>query len=460
MSKQSNPGRVWRASKGVAAMVAGILPLAFPHWVSVVAEAYGNLTPGETVHLTGNAESAANALLDSCASGENINGSNLNQAFQRDCSLLYRSPEDTEGRIEAFTQLAAEQVGAARELAVINLNGQLSLINQRLSYLRHISGIPAFSGTSPHNAMVELWPSGGAAGGEDADMGQWGAFANIKFTDAERDTTTGQLGYETDSREFTVGLDLRFSDTLVAGAMLNYADQDLDYHDNRGDLSTENWNALLYGSRYWDNGYYLDATLAYGSADYRLNRHIQYTVSGKTVDQIASSNPDGEQFLVSLGGGYSFYSGAWNINPQVRLDYKESRIDGFSESMNGASPPGSGLALSFESATYDSLTSNIGVQISRAFSYSGGVLLPQASLLWVHEFRADRQTINASYLHDINRLPVSVLTDKADSDYFDLMLGLSAQFTEGRSAYIAYNAYLGMDNVDYHSIDLGLRIEF
>jgi outer membrane lipase/esterase len=459
MSEQSVLGRGWRVGGAVAGVVFGVLPLAFPHWVSVVAEAYGNLQPDETVKLSSSAQSAGSALLTSCEGGENADGTLLNQRFQRDCGQIYRSVEDTEGRVEALSQLAAEQVGAAQEIAAIGLNGQLSLINHRLSYLRYISGIRAFSGDQEDSVARVPWPSGGAAG-EDYELGQWGAFFNLKFSDADRDTTSGQLGYGADSREFTAGVDLRFSDTAVAGVMINYMDQDLDYHSGRGDLSIENWNLLLYGSRYWESGYFLDATLAFGTADYRLNRNIRYTVGGNSVSQVASSDPDGDLFLASLGGGFSFYQGAWNITPQLRLDYQESRMDGFQESMSSPGTPGGALALGFESTTYDSLTSNLGVQISRAFSYADGVLLPQASLFWVHEFRADEKTVEARYVNDINRLPVSVLTDGLDSDYFELQLGLSAQFTHGRSAYIAYNAYLGMDHLDYQSIDLGFRLEF
>ena len=51
-------------------------------------------------------------------------------------------------------------------------------------------------------------------------------------------------------------------------------------------------------------------------------------------------------------------------------------------------------------------------------------------------------------------------TDRFDHDYFNLSLGVSAQFTNGASGFINYRQVLGYDELETFRIDAGIRIGF
>jgi outer membrane autotransporter protein len=135
-------------------------------------------------------------------------------------------------------------------------------------------------------------------------------------------------------------------------------------------------------------------------------------------------------------------------------------VDGYSEIMSSPTLDGGGWASSIGSQDVKSITLQLGGDVSYAFSQSWGVLLPQAHFEWVHEFEDDSPNVTGFFLQDPSRTSFSLNTDKPDSDYFNLRLGVSAQFAAGRSAHIYYRKLIGYDNLDLDAIGAGVRIEF
>jgi hypothetical protein len=86
--------------------------------------------------------------------------------------------------------------------------------------------------------------------------------------------------------------------------------------------------------------------------------------------------------------------------------------------------------------------------------------MPQLRFEWEHEFEDDSRFINARFVNDPTRSGFAIETDKADTDYFNLGIGLSAVFSQGRSGYLFYETRLNQDDVTLHMINGGLRIEF
>ena len=103
---------------------------------------------------------------------------------------------------------------------------------------------------------------------------------------------------------------------------------------------------------------------------------------------------------------------------------------------------------------------SLGGQATYAVSYSWGVLVPQASLEYVHEFDDDSRNIDGQFVGDPSGTTFSLPTDSADQNYFNIGLGTSAIFTQGRSAFLFYRGVLGYEDVSQHSISAGVRMEF
>jgi outer membrane autotransporter protein len=141
------------------------------------------------------------------------------------------------------------------------------------------------------------------------------------------------------------------------------------------------------------------------------------------------------------------------------LDYVENDVSGYKERSTDLQTTGGAMALAVESATYKSFTSNLGVQLARAISTGSGVIIPQASAEWVHEFEDGGESVKARYLNDINQTSFLIATTDLDSDYFELALGVSGQFQGGRSAFISYRTIVGYDGLTYSVVEAGFRFE-
>jgi outer membrane autotransporter protein len=63
-------------------------------------------------------------------------------------------------------------------------------------------------------------------------------------------------------------------------------------------------------------------------------------------------------------------------------------------------------------------------------------------------------------VNDPTRSEFAIETDEADKNYFNLGIGLSAVFSQGRSGYLFYETRLDQDDVTLNTINAGLRIEF
>ena len=90
-----------------------------------------------------------------------------------------------------------------------------------------------------------------------------------------------------------------------------------------------------------------------------------------------------------------------------------------------------------------------------------GVLVPQGWVEWIHEFE-DNDKVTARLIEaiDPSQTTFTLTPDPVDKNYFRLGVGVSAQFAKGRSAFIAYQGTLGLQNFGENDITAGVRLEF
>jgi outer membrane lipase/esterase len=447
---------------GAGGVAIGLLPMAFPHWVNVIAETYTDRLSG----LSGNGGITGEAIMQTCVTGENQNNpaaTAANKAFQADCNIIAGGlfGHDQAGAVNAMNQLAADQIAANNAAAGRQFQSNVSMLAGRLARIRLASGIPAYSENSGLAAYADqLKRDAGGGASSDGDFGRLGTFFNLKYRGGDEDSTRNQAGFDFKGWGVNAGADYRFNDNAVAGIALSYSDDDIDYDAGRGDMSSEMWGISAYGSYYMDSGLFLDGLIGYNGSDYKLNRRIVYSVNSNSANQTAKSSPEGDMLSFSIGGGYAMPFDAFTFTPLARIDYLRNEVDSFHETMSNTAAVGGSMSMAIDSATYKSFTSHVGAQISRAFSYSGGVILPQIRLDWIHEFENDQKQVGARFINDINNTPFFVLTNNPDRDYFDLGLSVSAQFAHGRSAFLEYDTLLGFENVNYHAVNAGVRLEF
>jgi outer membrane autotransporter protein len=396
--------------------------------------------------------------------------------FQR-CSEFVGNAGDHPDEVrDALGQLPTDIGPTLSGQANESVGTQLDNLDLRLHMIRGEK-----TGTQRNQFNLSLWTPDGAlplsflpsafmaaaAGEEDQaglDFDRWGFFATGQIGRGQVDAGERSPEFDYDIAGLTFGADYRFSDRLVAGLALGYSDNDAELAGSRGEVATKGWTLSGYATWYSASAWYVDGTLLLGRLDYDLRRRLSYSITaldgGRTmVDQVASASTDGDLFGTSLSVGRDWQKGPWNINGYFRGQYARVKTDAFVEQMIEGLP-GQGLALAVDSRSTESMTSALGVRATYVLSRDWGILMPNLSIEWEHEFEDDPGRLTARLAFDPTATPIERFGDALDSDYFNLGIGVSALFPGGRSAYLFYEELVGASRVSQGLLSLGVRFEF
>jgi outer membrane autotransporter protein len=407
-------------------------------------------------------------------------GSAAGTQFQEDCNAvvgaaLEQDPAAQDEAAEALVQVTTDQAAGSLDSSQVRARSQNDNIGSRVAALRggavglstrgltlNVDGEAVPVGDMADAYLRELQgANGGAAGADSAlDFGRLGVFINGSVGSGDRDGTSREAGYDIDAWSVTLGADYRLRDNLIAGAAVGYTSSETDLDGNGGSLDADGYNFSLYGTWFEESGLYVDGIVSFGSSDYDQERKIRYSIGSTVVEQTARADFDGSEWSASVGGGYQMYSGPWSYGPTVRLEYISTDVDGYDEKASAPGAAGGGWTTRIEDQDLDSFTSRIGGEVAYAWSTSWGVLLPSAQLEWVHEFEDNAGDVVGYYLQDTSQTAFSLKTDDLDQNYFDLTLGLSAQFAEGRTGYVSFRKLFGYDDFDAYTVHAGLRLAF
>jgi outer membrane autotransporter protein len=276
-----------------------------------------------------------------------------------------------------------------------------------------------------------------------------GAFVNGRLTFGDKDATTREQGFDFISGGVTGGVDYRFTDNLVLGVALSYTHSRADINFDFGETISDGYGISLYGTYYIGN-FYLDGHAGFEWNEYDTERRIVYA----TFDRTARAELSGQQYTGNLGAGYDFRIGALTLTPYGRAEYVHLEIDSFTE--RGAN----GLDLFVDRQHVDSLQTAFGGRVAYSINTPFGVVIPQGSVEWRHEFLNDSRSVTAKYAVDPFNTFFVIPTDNPDRDYVALAAGVSAVFSRGISAFVNYETALGLRDVTHHGFTGGVRFEF
>jgi len=296
---------------------------------------------------------------------------------------------------------------------------------------------------------------GGKQGGASADTTSYeglSLFVSGDYENKDKDNTAFETGFDSNKAGLTVGMDGRLGTDGVIGGAVSYGHTWGDFDNNGGDFNLDSIGALLYGSFYPSDQSFIDATVGVAGKDYTINRGFSRIGGGAGAPPITPAKGDttGIEFNSSLSGGYDFSFDALTIGPRAGLNYKRTEYGSFTEH-------GSVLSLHYEDQVEDSLTATIGGQASYAISTDFGVVVPQVSAEYVHEFLNDQQTIHAVSAAD--GTPVNYLTDEPDRNYANVGAGVVFVLPNGVSPFLNYQAEVANSLETVQTVTLGVRLE-
>ncbi len=392
------------------------------------------------------------------------------------CSeIVVGSGSDPQDVPNALDQITNNKVLPQRSMAQGVQSSQFGNLNTRLGELRQgVQGVSVRGLTLVNDGqslplamlgdMFRNDPKQSDEVGKDFD--RWGFFATGMVVRGGFDANATRPGFDFHNASLTAGVDYRFSDTFVAGVAGGANKNQSSLDQNLGKLDVNGYSLNGYFTWYHGDSFYIEGSVVLDWLSYDLKRNIAYQISdlsgsGTTsINQTATASPDGSQSSVALSVGKDFNHGAWAISPYLRGVYSHLNLDAFNEKASDPNAPGAGLVTSVESRSLTSELGVIGGRVSYTTSYDWGVLIPNATLEWNHEFRNDPQTIVTRFIADPTQTPI-VITDQApDQSYFNVGLGLNAVFPKGRSAFVTWEHLVGFSGVHENRFSLGIRIEF
>lgn len=289
----------------------------------------------------------------------------------------------------------------------------------------------------------------------DLNDNRLSGFITGTFDDATQDETSTLAGYDSSVNYLFAGLDYRFSNNLFAGVAFKTLSGDISLDQNTGSIDISDNSFSIYASYYNSQNIYFQSSLTYGQSSYDISRRIDFTLNNTLYNETAISNPDGNGISFSVSSGYEHYFVGTGVSTvtDISLGYAKNDIDAFTEQA------AQGFNLNVNEQSIESLTSKVGFQISKAVSTSFGVLLPEFSAAWKHEFNTDGEEVIAAFSIDPANT-FSFTTDEKESDYFLISVATSVVLPHGVMAFIQYESLLGIDNYTKNTLNIGARIEF
>lgn len=282
----------------------------------------------------------------------------------------------------------------------------------------------------------------------------WGFFVNGTISDGQQDFATqrGKVGVEFETRGLTAGVDYRFSNKLVGGLALGYANFDSEVNQ-ASTLDTRILSLTGYASWYPRERFFVDGRVSYGKADFEQTRLISINAGG-IGNLRARGDTSADQWTLAASSGYHYSRGAWVLTPNASIRYTSSDVDAFTERGAG------GLGVSYGSQDSSLTQVALGLQLTRAISLSHGVLTPQLDVNLTRNQSGDGAVVEARFVNSQAANSVRLREDDPDTSYGNLGLGLVYITANGRQAYLNYRKVFGYEDFDRGSFSLGARFEF
>ena len=368
----------------------------------------------------------------------------------------------------ALRQMSPEEVAVQADVGANFSRQQFSNIASRLNAVRR--GVTGFSfnglGFSykekniPLNLMLN---SLFAVNQDDSPKSQRetgallnnrvGVFANGNASIGSRSSTSKEDGFDFDNYGISMGADYRLNATRFVGAALGISKSEVLIANNSGDMKTTGYSLNVYINQYFAKSWYVDGVLNIGKNRFDMKRYINFDLSGNAVNRTAISNTSGFQKGLSVSSGYEMHDGALSATFFGRFNYSKLDINKFTET--GAQE----LDLTINSQSVDSAISSFGAQFQYVHSSRRGVFIPFFEFSWVHEYSGAADTISGAFANDGFNSAFNIKTEKADSNYFSNVQGITAVLPRGISAFLKMENIMGRDYYKITNISLGGRME-
>lgn len=301
----------------------------------------------------------------------------------------------------------------------------------------------------------------GKGASADGELGRgFGMFLTTEYGSLNKETSVFELGYERNIAGATAGVDYSFGRLGVLGAAFNYQHEFGDFAGQTGGYNNDLYSFILYGTVTPLPSLFVDLNASYTRKQYNIDRRV--SLQAQTAPQPGflgriDGNTHSDDFGLGARIGYDFALGALTIGPRFGANYRESAIAGYKETGK------TGIELIYGDQTVVSLTTTAGLFTSYAISTGFGVIVPQLTGEYIHEFANDQRTVPFTFVNATSRPTFRFLTEAPDRDYFTVGAGVVLLLPSGLTPFVNYVETLGQNDAakrTQRTVTLGLRFGF
>ncbi len=280
-------------------------------------------------------------------------------------------------------------------------------------------------------------------------------FVNVNSISAEQLETQTEMGYDSTSQGLLFGVDYRLRNSTFVGVAAQYYQTSAELTDIGSELDASQMGFTLYGTHFINEQWYVESTLNNSQQQLDLKRDIDLVLGQETLHATAAGDTSSQQWGAYLGTGFDIpLKYGVNSVASMGVSYLSTNISAYTETNAG------NLGLEIDSQDIASLTSYANVYLSKVFSTSFGVVIPQLSATWVHETKTEKETITAEFVNDDSNTKFVFNTPQPDPNYFILGLDMQMVLPQGRMVYFKYSNVRQLRDKSEFALAVGFRLEF
>jgi outer membrane autotransporter protein len=241
-----------------------------------------------------------------------------------------------------------------------------------------------------------------------------------------------------------VGVDHVFTPVLLAGVAAQWTSNEIDFDGRRDNADVDSFEFGAYAS-YGDTRFYVNANASFIWHDFGVHRTV--------LGQSAIGDYDGTTFSAYVEAGKIFEAGQWRIQPLAALSYAHLETDDYRE-------VGSAIdLLNVKGTEFDSFKGMLGARVAYPIEMkSGRKMVPEARVVWAHEFMDDHSTFTAA-LQSAPNVPFIVKGQNYSRDTLIVGTGLTAPISDATSLFVDYDAGINPD-ITTHTVSVGFRMRW
>ena len=386
-------------------------------------------------YVTGERNKSVAVMLGNACNSELVSERLINS-----CDQLSSQANENGNLDDIVSRIAPDEALIQRRLMAETTRNKTSRLYQAIEQLHSTDG-PASLSINNH-----VLPTGGGAG--DGFSSPWTLITSIQTEKFERNQTSKEAGYDSNSVGALLGFGYRANNDLNLGLAFDWSSHKVDFVEHGGNLDSDIYSLNGFLS-YYKGRLHVDLQAGFTSGNTQAKR--VFTFPDTTV---ATSDYDSNQWNVSTQLEWAWQLSAWEVKPFLRLDYLNTDVDAFAETGNSI------WNVSTAKQNHKLLNSSLGLDTSYTLTKSWGVIIPSLKFSAINQANLSNDPVSFQLLDAGTSGNFTLRADSADSLFYEWNFSTAFVLPNGISTFISARAVSSYNNSKALQFTGGINWEF